>query len=155
MPFPSTQESIRCSYRKSDCQNINYELYSNEAEEVICHSKRVLMDFHSKFNKKVTAKVRELKEIRTRERQMNVPTNLEIEEFISLEVAEKILNRYLKGTNINKLKRYEIIERLALIIREAFKVYYISYNTKTIKELDNITVDCIVLKKISPQNFRW
>ncbi|CAG8669233.1 2928_t:CDS:2, partial [Funneliformis caledonium] len=106
----------------------NYVLYSNEAEEVICHSKWVLTDFRSKFNK----------------RQMTALTNLEIEEFISLEVAEKILNRYLKGTNINKLKRCGIMERLALMVREAFKVHYISYSTK---ELDNITVDCMVLSR--------
>ena len=40
----------------------NYDLYSNNAEEVICHSKRVLTDFRSKFNKKITTLVNELKE---------------------------------------------------------------------------------------------
>ncbi|CAG8716392.1 1403_t:CDS:2, partial [Funneliformis mosseae] len=88
-------------------------------------------------------KLQEFKEIRTRERQMTAPTNLESKNLY-LEIAEKILNRYLKGTNINKLKRCGIMERLALMIREAFKVHYIFYNTKAIKELDNITVDCMV-----------
>ena len=40
----------------------NYDLYSNNVEEVICHSKRVLMDFRSKFNKKIITLVNELKE---------------------------------------------------------------------------------------------
>ena len=31
----------------------NYDLYSNDAEEVICHFKRVLIDFRSKLNKKI------------------------------------------------------------------------------------------------------
>ena len=34
----------------------NYDLYSNNAEEVICHSKRVLTDFCSKLNKKIEKK---------------------------------------------------------------------------------------------------
>ncbi|CAI2191574.1 11310_t:CDS:1, partial [Funneliformis geosporum] len=34
----------------------NYDLCSNNAEEVICHSKWVLTDFYSKFNKKIAIK---------------------------------------------------------------------------------------------------
>ncbi|CAB4398058.1 unnamed protein product [Rhizophagus irregularis] len=40
----------------------NYDLYSSDAEEVICHSKRVLTDFCSKLNKKIDARVSEFKE---------------------------------------------------------------------------------------------
>ena len=39
----------------------NYDLYSNSAEEVICHSKRVLTDFCSKLNKKLMSKFANLK----------------------------------------------------------------------------------------------
>ncbi|CAG8661831.1 11066_t:CDS:1, partial [Funneliformis caledonium] len=45
----------------------NYDLCSSnatEVTEVICHSKRVLTDFCSKFNYKVNTKVKEFKEIR-------------------------------------------------------------------------------------------
>ncbi|PKK59543.1 hypothetical protein RhiirC2_719747 [Rhizophagus irregularis] len=41
----------------------NYDLYSNNAEEVICHSKWILTDFRSKLNKKIDAKVHEFREI--------------------------------------------------------------------------------------------
>ncbi|CAG8811805.1 14117_t:CDS:1, partial [Racocetra fulgida] len=33
----------------------NYELYSNEAVKIICHSKRVLTDFRNKLNKGIVS----------------------------------------------------------------------------------------------------
>ena len=96
----------------------NYDLYSNSAEEVICHSKWVLTDFHSKLNKKIDEKVREFKEIHTR------PTNLDITEFISQEVVEQILFRYLTGTDKVKLKKCGTMEKLVMFVREAFKVHH-------------------------------
>ncbi|CAG8767589.1 10133_t:CDS:2, partial [Rhizophagus irregularis] len=122
----------------------NYDLYSNNAEEVICHSKRVLTDFRSKFNKKIGTKVREFKDIRIREGQTTMPVRSEIEEFMTSEVVEQILHRYLKGTNKAKLKKYDTMDRLVLFVREAFRVHYTKYDVKAIKELDNITMDCKV-----------
>ncbi|CAG8562336.1 17150_t:CDS:2 [Racocetra fulgida] len=40
----------------------NYELYSNEAVEIICYSKRVLTDFRSKLNKGIASLVNEFKD---------------------------------------------------------------------------------------------
>ncbi|PKB96945.1 hypothetical protein RhiirA5_433974 [Rhizophagus irregularis] len=122
----------------------NYDLYSNNAEEVICHSKRVLTDFRSKLNKKISTKVREFKDIRIREGQTTMPVRSEIEEFMTSEVVEQILHRYLKGTNKAKLKKYDTMDRLVLFVREAFRVHYTKYDVKAIKELDNITMDCKV-----------
>lgn len=114
----------------------NYDLYSNSAEEVICHSRRVLSDFRSKLNKKIDEKVREFKEIHTR------PTNLNITEFISQEVVEQILFRYLTGTDKVKLKKCGSMEKLVTFVREAFKVHHTKYDIKAIKELDAITMGC-------------
>ena len=36
------------------------------------------------------------------------------------------------------------MDRLVLFVREAFRVHYIKYDVKAIKELDNITIDCKV-----------
>jgi hypothetical protein len=73
-----------------------------------------------------------------------VPTRSEINEFISQDVAEQILHRYLKGANRNKLKQCGTMDRLVLLAREAFRVHYMTYNVKAIKELDSITIDCKV-----------
>ncbi|CAI2200532.1 18302_t:CDS:2, partial [Funneliformis geosporum] len=65
----------------------NYDLCSNDVEEVICYSKRVLTDFYSKFNKKIAIKVNELKERQSRKRlNIIIPIRTEIENFISQEV---------------------------------------------------------------------
>jgi hypothetical protein len=122
----------------------NYDLYSNDAEEVICHSKRVLTDFRSKLNKKIYARVIEFKDKRIREKRTTAPTEAEIEEFLSNEVVEQILNRYLKGTDKTKFKKCGTMEKLILFVREAFKIHYIKYNTKAVKKLDSITMDCKV-----------
>ena len=122
----------------------NYDLYSNDAEEVICHSKRVLTDFRSKLNKKIETRVSEFKEKRIREGRTAAPTETEIEEFLSQEVVEQILNRYLTGTDKAKLKKCGTMEQLLLFVREAFKIHYTKYNIKAIKNLDSITVKCKV-----------
>jgi hypothetical protein len=123
----------------------NYDLYSNDAEEVICHSKRVLTDFRSKFNKKIIALVNELKDIQSRERRnATTPTKSEIAEFISQDVVENVLGRYLTGTNRNSLKRCGTMEKLIQMVREAFMVHYTNYNIGAIKNLDSITKDCKV-----------
>ena len=148
-------EEIKCLFLRSRASSdeviedlikkiFNYDLYSNDAEEIICHSKRVLTDFRSKLNKKIYSRVCELKEKRIREERTTVPTETEIKEFLSQEVIERILNRYLKGTNKTKLKKCGTMEQLVLFIREAFKVHYVKYNTKAIKKLDRITIDCKV-----------
>lgn len=133
------KEAIECLVRKI----FNYDLYSNDAEEVICHSKRVLTDFRSKFNKKITALVNELKDKRLREgRNTAAPSRTEIAEFISQDVVENVLSRYLTGTDRHGLKRCGTMEKLVQMVREAFIVHYTNYNTKAIKNLDSITKDC-------------
>lgn len=122
----------------------NYDLYSSDAEEVICHSKRVLTDFRSKLNKKIGMLVSEFKGKRIREGRTTAPPVIEIEEFLSKEVVEKILDRYLKGTDKNKLKKCGTMERLVSFVREAFKIYYTKYDIKAIKKLDQITMKCKV-----------
>ncbi|RIB08465.1 hypothetical protein C2G38_2211604 [Gigaspora rosea] len=72
----------------------NYELYSNEAVEIICHLKRVLTDFRSKFNKKIAGLVLEFKKRRSREEQVLTPSRSDINEFITQDVTEQILKRY-------------------------------------------------------------
>ncbi|CAB4474421.1 unnamed protein product [Rhizophagus irregularis] len=83
----------------------NYDLYSNNAEEVICHSKRTLTDFCSKLNKKIDAKVHEFREIRVKKGKITAPARSEIEEYMTSEVVEQILYRYLTGTYKTKLKK--------------------------------------------------
>ena len=107
-----------------------------------------MTDFRSKFNKNIVTKVREFKEKRTRERQeTSALLTTEINEFISQEVAEQILSRYLNGTDIEKLKRCGTMDQLVLLVRKAFKIHYTAYDINAIKELDNITMDCKVPSK--------
>ncbi|CAI2200408.1 14154_t:CDS:1 [Funneliformis geosporum] len=128
----------------------NYDLFSDNAEEVISHSKRTLADFRSKFNKKIEGKVQELKNKRLKEGlKIATITRLEVNKFISQEVVEQILDRYLKGTNRKMLKNCRMIERLVLFVREAFKVYYTAYNVKAIKKLDKIMMDFKILSRSS------
>ncbi|CAI2201645.1 13095_t:CDS:1, partial [Funneliformis geosporum] len=62
----------------------NYDLFSDNAEEVISHSKRTLADFHSKFNKKIEGKIQELKDKRLKKGlEIATITRLEVNEFIS------------------------------------------------------------------------
>jgi len=122
----------------------NYNLFSNDAEEIICHSKRVLTDFRSKLNKKIDARVTEFKEKRTREERTTAPTDTEINEFLSQEVVERILDRYLNGTDKTLLKKCGTMEQLVLFVREAFRIHYIKYNINAIKKLDRITMKCKV-----------
>ena len=122
----------------------NYDLCSDDASEIICHSKRTLTDYRNKLNNKIVKNVNKLKEIRLREGQRNTPTGLEIEEFISQEVVEEILKNYLKGTNKRKLKQCGTMDQLILFVREAFKVHYAIYDTKAIIRLNYITLDCKV-----------
>ncbi|EXX60020.1 hypothetical protein RirG_183720 [Rhizophagus irregularis DAOM 197198w] len=88
----------------------NYDLYSNNAEEVICHSKWTLTDFRSKLNKKIDAKVHEFREIRVKKGKTTAPARSEIEEFMTSEVVEQILYRYLTGTDKTKLKKCGTLE---------------------------------------------
>jgi hypothetical protein len=145
-------EEIKCLFLKSRMppdeaieelitKIFNYDLCSSNATEVICHSKRVLTDFRSKFNFKVNTKVKEFKEIRRREGSITAPTRTDIEEFMSVKVVERILNRYLKGTNKTKLKRCGTMEQLIIFVREAFRIHYEKYNIEAIKGLDIITRD--------------
>lgn len=124
----------------------DYDLFSSDAEEVISHSKRTLSDFRSKFNKKIEALVRELKEKRLKEGlEIATISRSEVNEFISQSVIEKkILSRYLRGTNKKLLRSCGTMERLVLFVREAFKVHYTAYNIKAIKKLDEITMGCKV-----------
>ena len=75
---------------------------------------------------------------------MTTPTRSEINEFMFQEVVEKVLYRYLSGTDKIRLKKCGTIEKLILMVREAFMVHYKSYNIKAIKTLDNITIGCKV-----------
>ncbi|PKK59385.1 hypothetical protein RhiirC2_794902 [Rhizophagus irregularis] len=129
---------------EKDLARLWHEEINSDAEEVICHSKRVLTDFRSKLNKKIDARVSEFKEKRIREELTTAPTRTEIEEFLSKEVVEQILDRYLKGTDKTKLKNCGTMEKLVLFVREAFKIHYTKYNIKDIKKLDRITIKCKV-----------
>ncbi|KAF0352753.1 hypothetical protein F8M41_015190 [Gigaspora margarita] len=101
----------------------NYKLYSNEAVEIICHLKRVLTDFCSKFNKKIAGLVLEFKERQSREEQVLTPSRSDIKEFITQDIVEQILKRYLKGTN--------------------------KISSRAVKELDYLTIGCRVPSRSS------
>ena len=63
---------------------------------------------------------------------------------MSKEVAERTLDRYLKGADKNKLKKCGTMEKLILFVIEAFKIHYTKYDIKPIKKLDRITMKCKV-----------
>ncbi|RIB23568.1 hypothetical protein C2G38_2170937 [Gigaspora rosea] len=87
-----------------------------------------------------TGLVLEFKERRSREEQVLTPSKSDINEFITQDVAEQILKRYLKGTNIDKLKRCGAFNQLIKLIKEAFKIFFNAYNTKAVKELNYLTI---------------
>ena len=135
-----------------------FDLFTKDAGEVICHSKRTLTDFRSKLNKKLSEKACEFKEIRSGKGFLTAPSRSEIEEFISQDVVEKILFRYLPGTNKNKLKKCGTMEKLALFVRKAINVHFTTYDIEGVKELDNITINCKMLSRSSKDiasKLRW
>ena len=125
----------------------DYELYSNEAVEIICHSKRVLTDFRSKFNKKISSLVLDFKRERSRDGQASALSRTDIDEFITEAVTKQILKRYLNGTNVDKLKKCGTLRKLELLIKEAFKICYNNYDIQAIKKLDRLTINCKVPSK--------
>ncbi|CAB4403692.1 unnamed protein product [Rhizophagus irregularis] len=125
----------------------DYELYSNEAVEIICHSKRVLTDFRSKFNKNIASLVDEFKNKRSREGQISAPSRTEIDEFITRAVAKQVLKRYLYGTNVDRLIKCGTMDKLETLIKEAFKICYNNYDIQAVKKLDDLTIDCKVPSK--------
>ncbi|CAG8689650.1 23514_t:CDS:2 [Dentiscutata erythropus] len=118
-----------------------YELYSNEAIEIICYLKRVLTDFRSKFNQKITMLVQDFKKNRSGERTLP-PSRSDIDEFITQEVAEQILQRYLNSTNIDKIKTCGTMGQLIKLVKEAFRIFFNIYNIEAIKRLNYLTVGC-------------
>ncbi|CAB4493697.1 unnamed protein product [Rhizophagus irregularis] len=151
-------EEIKCLFLR--CRNppdgtienlianiFDYELYSNEAVEIICHSKRVLTDFRSKFNKNIASLVDEFKNKRSREGQISAPSRTEIDEFITRAVAKQVLKRYLNGTNVDRLIKCGTMDKLETLIKEAFKICYNNYDIQAVKKLDDLTIDCKVPSK--------
>ncbi|CAG8627679.1 15489_t:CDS:10, partial [Dentiscutata erythropus] len=149
-------EEIKCLFLR--CRNppaeaienfitkiFNYELYSNEAVEIICYSKRVLTDFRSKFNQRIVALVIEFKNKHSREEQseqISAPSRNDINEFITQEVTVKALKRYLSGANIEKLKKCGTMNQLVKLTKKVFKICFNAYDTKAIKNLDYLTINC-------------
>ena len=111
----------------------------------MCHSKRVLTDFRSKFNKGIALLT--FKNIQSRNGQTSTPSRTDIDEFITQDVVKQILKRYLSGTNMDRLKKCRTMDCLKTLIKEAFKIYYKKYDIQAVKELDYLTIDCKVLSK--------
>ena len=125
----------------------DYELYSDEAVEIICHSKRVLTDFRSKFNKGIASLALEFKNKQSRNRSALVISSTDIDQFITLDVSKQILKRYLNGTNMEKLKKCGTMDKLVTLVKEVFKICYNNYDIKAVKKLDHLTVNCKVPSK--------
>src|SRR6185437_5440370 len=79
-----------------------------------------------------------------------------ISEFISQEVAEKVLHRYLNGTNKNRLKSCSTMKKLILIVRKAFTVHYTTYNIKAIIiGLRSVRFGSVIDKTETETDFRF
>ena len=113
----------------------------------MCHSKRVLTDFRSKFNKGIASLTLEFKNKQSRNGQTSTPSRTDIDEFITQDVVKQILKRYLSGTNMDGLKKCGTMDSLETLIKEAFKIYYKKYDIQAIKKLDYLTIDCKILSK--------
>ena len=59
---------------------------------------------------------------------MSSPSKIDIDAFITQDVAKKILKRYLTGTNVDKLKRCGTMDNLETLIKEVLKFCYNKYN---------------------------
>ncbi|CAG8713474.1 16680_t:CDS:2, partial [Racocetra fulgida] len=62
--------------------------------------------------------------------QISIPSRSDINKFITQEVVEQILKRYLSGTNMDKLTRCGTMDQLTKLIKKAFKIFFTTYNTK-------------------------
>ena len=113
----------------------------------MCHSKRVLTDFRSKFNKGIASLTLKFKNKQSRNGQISTPSRTDIDEFITQDVIKQILKRYLSGTNMDGLKKCGTMNSLETLIKEAFKIYYKKYDIQAIKKLDYLTIDCKVPSK--------
>ena len=75
---------------------------------------------------------------------MSSPSKIDIDAFITQDVAKQILKRYLTGTNVDKLKRCGTMDNLETLIKEVLKICYNKYDIQAVKELDHLTINCKV-----------
>ncbi|CAI2170487.1 3018_t:CDS:10, partial [Funneliformis geosporum] len=68
---------------------------------------------------------------------INLPLRLEFEEFVSQEIAERILSRYLVGTNKRKLKKCGIMEK-AHDLNKSYKYYIKAIQNTYPQTLDRV-----------------
>ncbi|KAF0479484.1 hypothetical protein F8M41_023873 [Gigaspora margarita] len=88
-----------------------------------------------------------IQSIEEQSEQILAPSRNDINEFITQKVVVKALKRYLSGANIEKLKKCETIDQLIKLTREIFKICFNAYNTKAIKDLDYLTINCKIPSK--------
>ncbi|CAG8757312.1 4917_t:CDS:1, partial [Cetraspora pellucida] len=118
-----------------------YDLYSNKTVEIICHLKRILTDFCNKFNQRIVTLVNDFKKKQLGEQTL-LPLRSDLNEFITQEVTEQILQKYLNSTNVDKIKRCKTIDQLIKLIKKPFKISFNTYDTKAIKRLDYLMIGC-------------
>ncbi|CAI2189613.1 18169_t:CDS:1, partial [Funneliformis geosporum] len=75
------------------------------------------------------------------------PSRTDIDEFLTQDVAKQILKRYLSGTNIDKLRKCGTMDKLVILIKEVFKIYYDKYDIQAVKKLDRIAINCKVASR--------
>jgi hypothetical protein len=96
----------------------NIQIYTNEAKGLLEKTRKAFTDFQNKFNGQVLAEIRVYKGVRESSRAD--PSQKEIKEYITEEVAEKFLGRQLGGVNISELKNNGGFGVLVNFIRESF-----------------------------------
>ena len=64
---------------------------------------------------------------------MSSPSKIDIDAFITQDVAKQILKRYLTGTNVDKLKRCGTMDNLETLIKKVLKICYDKYDIQAVK----------------------
>ncbi|RGB22770.1 hypothetical protein C1646_775573 [Rhizophagus diaphanus] len=112
-----------------------YEPYTDNAIDIIKHTKKVFGDFRNNFNNDIDTLV-----IKYKERQQR-------QDFIDEAVANKVFSRFLAATNRRLFNENGNMEILVGLLQSAFKASFNKRDIKAIKALDAITYNMQVFSK--------
>ncbi|CAB5204214.1 unnamed protein product [Rhizophagus irregularis] len=115
--------------------------YTDNAIDIIKHTKKVFGDFRNNFNNDIDALVTKYKERRV------TLNDLEIEDFIDEAVANKVFSRFLAATNRRLFNENGNMEILVGLLQSSFKASFNKRDIKAIKALDAITCNMQVFSK--------
>jgi hypothetical protein len=119
------------------------DLYSDISQEFLDRIRKSFTDYRNKFNDNIQKLILDFKNSNTN-RGSSIPSENEVKEIITEEVATKVLNRQLAAVNQQALKQIGSMEKLIEFVQESFKVSWKGKDLNAIKSLDYMTKDLTI-----------